>query len=599
MISTYGYDIRNEDNPPKARRTRRYGRGPNKYTRNWKDGDAYARRAEAQNFNSNRHKKSNRYEKEKSSRSERSVSKQHDNSSKSTNTKILSDKDFSELPSKNRESRKSGFNILPLRDNHHNQYHQQQQRQHHHQQQQQSTSTAWTKPRSKPSTSDSKYKDDSRHGPTEHSSEYKTEPMKVIEAIEKNRRGLNTAPDSNLSKIEMVKTQTFENSRYSNRKLGSNNNFVHRNDTNISKYQNKIKPGDLKSFNKELGRPITKNNHLAEGGGGGGSGIGYDFLRNDNHRTRSNFERDLKEKSINSEDNLKDSRNSNEDNRTRNALKEDNRNFIYHEESDVNSKGGGSVDKLGKNSNELESLQQLRPKRYSSLRQHQQPRSLTEQSSLSNPVVTQFQPNTPHMAAAAANLNQRQTGSTNQYFEQISENQSPNYYHEPRSSPSTFAYIPSTNIEPNPAQTAPHTARFLSQLAPRFISQSAPPSASQTAPSLPSVITATATTPYLPTYPPGYPQFPPPPPPPPTHYHSLQPHGPPPSAPEMYRGGVTYYDTAQQKVSPRQLPQRRPKNAIPIVPPPETGPAGIVDGHVGYLHEVVETEVTPNIEINT
>lgn len=41
LVSIYGYDIRNEDGPPRARRRRRYGRGPNKYTRNWEDEDAY------------------------------------------------------------------------------------------------------------------------------------------------------------------------------------------------------------------------------------------------------------------------------------------------------------------------------------------------------------------------------------------------------------------------------------------------------------------------------------------------------------------------------------------------------------------------------
>ncbi|KAF5287992.1 hypothetical protein FQA39_LY15574 [Lamprigera yunnana] len=41
LVAIYGYDIRNEDGPPKARRRRRYGRGPNKYTRTWEDEDAY------------------------------------------------------------------------------------------------------------------------------------------------------------------------------------------------------------------------------------------------------------------------------------------------------------------------------------------------------------------------------------------------------------------------------------------------------------------------------------------------------------------------------------------------------------------------------
>lgn len=69
LLSVYGYDIRNEEAPPKARRRRRYGyvhtctllifiysfsyqslnylllssRGPNKYTRSWEDEEAYSR----------------------------------------------------------------------------------------------------------------------------------------------------------------------------------------------------------------------------------------------------------------------------------------------------------------------------------------------------------------------------------------------------------------------------------------------------------------------------------------------------------------------------------------------------------------------------
>ncbi|XP_015598571.1 protein CASC3 isoform X2 [Cephus cinctus] len=45
LIAVYGYDIRNEEGPPRARRRRRYGRGPNKYTRNWEDEDAYGKTA--------------------------------------------------------------------------------------------------------------------------------------------------------------------------------------------------------------------------------------------------------------------------------------------------------------------------------------------------------------------------------------------------------------------------------------------------------------------------------------------------------------------------------------------------------------------------
>ncbi|XP_072948229.1 uncharacterized protein [Epargyreus clarus] len=47
LVSIYGYDIRNEDAPPHARRNRRYGRGPNKYTRTWEDEEAYKRQTAA------------------------------------------------------------------------------------------------------------------------------------------------------------------------------------------------------------------------------------------------------------------------------------------------------------------------------------------------------------------------------------------------------------------------------------------------------------------------------------------------------------------------------------------------------------------------
>ncbi|XP_063237572.1 protein CASC3 [Bacillus rossius redtenbacheri] len=47
LVAMYGYDIRCEEGPPRARRRRRYGRGPNKYTRNWEDVEAYGKPAAA------------------------------------------------------------------------------------------------------------------------------------------------------------------------------------------------------------------------------------------------------------------------------------------------------------------------------------------------------------------------------------------------------------------------------------------------------------------------------------------------------------------------------------------------------------------------
>lgn len=48
LVSAYGYDIRNEDGPPRARRRRRYARGPSKYSRNWEDETAYIKASNTQ-----------------------------------------------------------------------------------------------------------------------------------------------------------------------------------------------------------------------------------------------------------------------------------------------------------------------------------------------------------------------------------------------------------------------------------------------------------------------------------------------------------------------------------------------------------------------
>ncbi|XP_063990245.1 protein CASC3 isoform X2 [Diachasmimorpha longicaudata] len=59
LIAVYGYDIRNEEGPPRARRRRRYGRGPNKYTRNWEDEDAYGKTS-GNNTSTKHNRKANR-----------------------------------------------------------------------------------------------------------------------------------------------------------------------------------------------------------------------------------------------------------------------------------------------------------------------------------------------------------------------------------------------------------------------------------------------------------------------------------------------------------------------------------------------------------
>lgn len=45
---------------------------------------------------------------------------------------------------------------------------------------------------------------------------------------------------------------------------------------------------------------------------------------------------------------------------------------------------------------------------------------------------------------------------------------------------------------------------------------------------------------------------------------------------ELYQcqGGTTYYSTQNQHIGQRTVPQKRPKAAIPIVPPPPQEPRG-------------------------
>lgn len=100
-----------------------------------------------------------------------------------------------------------------------------------------------------------------------------------------------------------------------------------------------------------------------------------------------------------------------------------------------------------------------------------------------------------------------------------------------------------------------------------------------TAPSAPMTVMPAPAAAFLPTFTPslppsGFPQYPPP----PQQYHHAMgppvagPTGAPATGSEMFRGGVTYYDTTQQQPI-RSLPPKRPKNIIPILPPPGT------DGH--------------------
>ncbi|XP_015780978.1 protein CASC3 [Tetranychus urticae] len=661
IVSTYGYDIRNEDGPPKARRRRRYGRGPNRYTRSWKDEGAYSspkdviskvkpkvddnvkrdkeprpvtlKESEEKRPSSNRRsgsggrsrnepksvfKANDRDRDRDQSRGkegkdiglgrERNRERERDRDRRrydhnrspgpskdlrdsvlktdkdlKRNQKDFSENDFPELPQKTREKIRPIQQVTTGDANQPN---------------------AWSKSRPKHSNA----RDIIREG--EGSEEFKSEPMKVVENFENSKRLFNL-PDSN--KIEIVKTQTFENSRYFNRRHLTKNH--HQEPTNVKKdlalhRNNRGRPrqGERDVRNSgEIGRPITKTSHLADDYEEDPSGSG---TIDQHRRGRYNIgkERELRDYRSNHHGLEDRDRRGSEEPRGRSYI--DDRHFDGHF-GDNQGEISVGMSKLSIDKSRLADDSNLsKPKRYSSLRQHQtqqqhqhqlqqsephpakhqqqqhahkQPQSQPPQQSIDNQPnsnLNQYPATSQHITMGHS----RQTTNV-QYYEATSgANQQPSasYYIDNRSPQSSFGYIPTTNIE-----GATNATRFLSQIAPRFIPPPpAPPPpppeprfmaqavaaaaaanpATAGAGTLPPVISGPPAATYLPTYPPGYPQYPPP--PPAAAQFSIAPP-PPPSASELYRGGVTYYDTMTQQVSPRQLPQRRPKNALPIVPPPD------------------------------
>lgn len=145
------------------------------------------------------------------------------------------------------------------------------------------------------------------------------------------------------------------------------------------------------------------------------------------------------------------------------------------------------------------------------------------------------------------------------FFDQANSQHSPGYFNEQTGSQPAAHHSPGGSFGYDSPTSYPDT-----------VPAGFPPSTAPMAAVLPSPATA-----YMPSYPPsGYPQYPPPPtasyipaavPPPPPTIAAAPP--PPPPGPEMFRGGVTYYDPSIQQ-PPRNLPPKRPKTVLPIVPPP-------------------------------
>ncbi|XP_054167942.1 protein CASC3-like isoform X2 [Oppia nitens] len=654
LVNVYGYDIRNEEDAPKARRKHRYTRGPTKYTRQWQDENAYGKpttkpltntgsvrsertdrdrdREHLMRSNERVHRDKDRSRddfkerhdridktriEDRQERSERKdrrqegrrdknyrIEKINENQSRgmSRNDRPMNDKrsdenidkrgqtftteDFPELP--NNDLRKK------LNSNH----------------QQNVQQEAWK--------SGSRFGGQKNLENTQSITEYKTEPMKIAEAIEHNNRTTNYG-DS------VVRTQTFENSKLSQRRSSGIQEYEEERVGGNGRNRNQRKSAEM---SENSGRPIRKSN----------SNLNYSQYSHtkeptDNYRNRNSGRNYHLEDSNRSTDRYYEEEN---------YVNQRDRESNYITETSAHQKL--SIEDKSAVINRNAESEQTRPKRYSSLRQQTQRVGNIAEN------VTNITPNT-QMSQTPDNRNinahqfyESHPIQTTAYYTEQSVPQrntyhpymSPNANDSPQSHPPTYItqplpqqiqqtitqpmqqpmpqQLPQTMQQPMPQQLPqpmpqpmpqqlpqtmqqpmpqpipqPITQRYISQASPqgtgdnRFMPTTVPPNvvAASVSTQMPQPIPQTGPPPpptgYIPSFPSGYPQFPPA--PPPSHVPPGYPgHVPPPpqqASPhqmsELYRGGVTYYDTqSQQQNAIRQIPQRRPKAAIPIVPPPDS-----------------------------
>jgi protein CASC3 len=207
-----------------------------------------------------------------------------------------------------------------------------------------------------------------------------------------------------------------------------------------------------------------------------------------------------------------------------------------------------------------------RPKRYSATRTQQpQPQTAPQQPLLAPTNVPAPEVVSHHPAIAHQPMTQQVNSAPHPYYDPGP--QSPPEYYADADGPAYAAYPadPSTFMAHHPRYLPSHpVAPAPNPLTPASTPLSAIPGT-----------TATFLPTFTPSLPPsGFPQYPPP----QQYHHTIGPPVPGATVPqppgsEMFRGGVTYYDTTQQQPM-RSLPPKRPKNILPILPPPE-----IADGH--------------------
>ncbi|GBM11763.1 Protein CASC3 [Araneus ventricosus] len=480
LIETYGYDIRNEDGPPRARRRRRYGRGPTKYDRNWEDVTAYGREKfrGSPRGNSRGRRASGRFRGGPGFRG-RGRRDSSPNSPRENEVENLSVNE--EVPTK-QETEDAEVNNAPVINN--NEF---------------------------PAL------------PSKEVTETPTDTVPQQTYFNKN--------SSNISEPKSVRTLTFENSNYSNR------NSVER---DIPPRRGKTPPfsGNHERGNRKPnprgGRGSGRGEHSNRRGRGGMRHISPRFMEN----KINNLNVDMEQLSLENNDACND----------------------VNPEAAQPSESNGVLPSAV-NSNELSNMtlkgagdSSGRPKRYSSLRQ----RSLPETSTYQTPPPSVPPPHPSYYEAGY----QTTLYAPTETCVPTPSTQSQTVTTTPILNPSAYqTFTP-------PPYTDNYGLRMPVTPPPRLFPQVSVPAPQPLLPPPPCITPAANIMSFAPAPPPAsYHQFayqqyaPAPPPPPPTA---------PPS--DMYTAppaGITYYYPQTQPPSVRPTVQKRPKAAIPILPPPE------------------------------
>lgn len=541
LVVLYGYDIRNEDSAPKARRRRRYGRGPNKYTRNWQDEEAYGAGERRKSTNDSKEKIDGSEqgdedrdvpEKEELKVTEKPAPREKRNYDRDDDFKPRERRDRGERrtyrddrpeksdrfpkndrpprksnsPSRNRDFNNKEEDFPTLSDNkapvpRH-------ERKRYDRDDNKQGGSVWNKPKENRERRD--YHNDRNDGDKRSS---------YHRGGDDRQDDREAAPMRSLT-FENSRRREFRDKRDKPDRGPREDRFNDQPPRNGTSYQDKIKMRD-ENLQQNAGRPIVKAGSLNPDAPDRGP-------RHDNRDRGGKTSRGRRSDVVGT-------------GRVRG-------NAQYNDEERDYQQDDRQPNKSNVQRGDDRNQQQRTSKRYSSLRQQAQ-RTAAGEVLPGGGVPSDLTQALPAL-------------QTPQYYDASSPH-SPSYYAAPvpdehHSPQGSFAYL-AGGAEGSPGGYIQPT---------RFI---APAGSGQPPPGMPPAVAPA----FLPTYPPsGYPQYPPP-----QYIPSAVPDLLPPAGalqppgPEVFRGGVTYYDPSTQQ-PPRSLPPKRPKNIIPIVPPPDLGAMG-------------------------